>query len=240
VSGTPEVVSLSQLDSDRFGISVARAPSVTVDTLPEIQQFCVEKGVRLLIASCSGTEIETAQALEDSGLRLMAIYLDYAIRTRERPHDPTLRLAGPEDADEVAAIAKGAFEGHQGHYHADPRLPNDLCNEVYADLARRCCTGEAADITVLAEEDGRICGVSSTRITPPEARGVFAVVAPWAQGRGIYDRLVLEGGTYCAEQNVSRGFAQVSIGNAASQRLLTRLGFRPAGSSLTFHGWFDD
>ena len=48
-----EIVTLSDLDTDRFGIIVARTGQASQENLPEVMDFCEKNQVKLLIARCS-------------------------------------------------------------------------------------------------------------------------------------------------------------------------------------------
>ena len=66
-----ETVILSDLDTNRFGVVVARAGQASQETLPEVLEYCGENRVELLIARCSTNDVKTTHALERNGFLLM-------------------------------------------------------------------------------------------------------------------------------------------------------------------------
>ena len=232
----------SPIDSERFGMCIARAESVTSDALPQLLDECGRAGVRMLIARCGATDLPSLQAMERAGFLLMDAQVKYErlLDGSESVHQTTVRPLRSGDAEEVVAIARESFGGYAGHYHADQRLPREHCNEVYPSWARRCCLGEAADHVVVAEVDGRMAGFSAfQRLEQAEARLQLGAVAPWARGRRLYAKMALAGMAWCHEQGLSRMSAITQTTNFAAQHSWIRSGMVPLDVWYTFHRWFD-
>jgi hypothetical protein len=130
-------VALSPIDEKRFGIRIARASAITVESLPGVLEFCRQQSVGMLIARCAVADLAAAQAMEREGFLLMDTLVYYARDLRHPPlprpsAEPIVRPCRPKDEPRVRQIAAEAFRAYLGHYHADPRLDRRLCDEAYA------------------------------------------------------------------------------------------------------------
>ncbi|MCS7011588.1 MAG: GNAT family N-acetyltransferase [Anaerolineales bacterium] len=236
---------LSPLDSSRFGVRVARAPQVTLETLPDVLDFCKQEGVQLLMARCETKDLSLAQTLERHGFFLTDT-LVYFRRDLNRPLLPeprpvTIRPALEADAPAVGEIARQAFRGYDSHYHADPRLDRAACDALYVDWAERSCRqADMADCVLLAEVSGQTAGfLTLKRISESEADGRLYAVLPSMQGQGIGQALLIAGLHWCKERGLQGMVISTQITNLASQISWIRVGFVPHSSFYTFHKWFD-
>src|SRR5712692_3984505 len=131
---------LSSIDSERFGIRVARAPHVTVDVLPGVLRFCISNTVDLLIARCANDDLVAAQSMEARGFLLTdtLVYYSFDLAKRPIPEDAgkvRVRPLRPEDETQVQGVAAASFKGYFGDYRADPRLVRRNCDEAYFSWA---------------------------------------------------------------------------------------------------------
>jgi len=246
---TPEPmnIALSELDEMRFGCRTAKASHVTAETLPDALAFCRRQHAHLLIARCSASDVQTAQAMERAGCLLMDTLVYYArkLEATALPADGDrvpirLMRAGEEDA--IVAVAADAFRDYPfSHYHADARLNRADCDAVYTSWTHALCLSRDDTSEVLvADADGDVLGFATMRLNNPrEGEGVLFGVAPAAQGLGIYTSFMLHGMQWCQEKGASRMVVSTQIGNLAVQRVWTRLGFTPDSAYYTFHKWFD-
>jgi GNAT superfamily N-acetyltransferase len=240
----PETVGLSEIDSSRFGIAVARA-HVTADNLSRVLEFCAVEKIRLLIARCGTSELRVAQKLESLGSLLTdtLVYYSFDLLKRTIPEDfprAVVRKIVPGDEVHVERVAAAAFQGYYGHYHADPNLDPKKCDEGYVSWAVRSCTSKQVATEVLvAEIDHSVVGFATLRLnSQEEGEGVLFAVAPEAQGSGIYRSFMVGGMHWCKEQGVRRMVVSTQVTNVAVQKVWCRVGFEPAHSYYTFHKWF--
>lgn len=243
-NATRESAAFSEVDSERFGVRVARA-QVVHDTLPQVLDFCAAQQIDLLIARCPTSELRTAQEMEGAGFLLMdtLVYYSFDLVRRVIPDDsPRVRVRKilPGDEAEVERVAAVAFQGYYGHYHADPRLDRSKCDEGYVSWAVRSCTlKQVATEVLVAERDNKIVGFATLRLNnPEEGEGVLFGVAPEAQGIGIYRSFMVSAMQWCKEQQVKRMIVSTQVTNVAVQKVWCRVGFEPAFSYYTFHKWF--
>ncbi len=237
-------VALSPLEEQRFGIRTARGLCVKKENVAEILSYTRTESVKLLIARCPAGEFETVHALEKSGFRLMDSLVYYGRSLADRIPGCTatvsIRHATSTDADVLEEIAKEAFTGYIGHYHADPRLPEDACDKVYSSWARRSCVDSAvADRNLVAARQAETLGFLTLRLAE-QAEGLLFATRPTARGQGIGRTLMAEGLREAAAWGAKRFIISTQVINLPPQAVWTSLGFQLDSVFYTFHKWFQD
>jgi GNAT superfamily N-acetyltransferase len=240
------LISLSELDSRRFGVTVARATVIAAD-LGKALAFCRDNRVELLVARCAVREVAVAHGLEQAGARIMdtLVYYTRSLSSRRPPAaastEATIRPGAPEDAEGVRAVAGQAFHRYLGHYHADPRLDAARADEAYVDWAGRALAeAGGSGAFQVADRAGRIVGFLAARlVAPDEADIALNAVVPELHGRGIYGALLAANLEWARSQGAARVVISTQLANLASQKALVRAGFEPRDSQYTFHLWFD-
>ena len=240
-----ETAAFSQIDSDRFGIRVARAQVVS-GNFPRVLEFCIAEKVDLLIARCSTDDLATVQRMETHGFLLMdtLVYYQFDLSKRSIPVDEgkgLVRTLQPRDREQVRGIATEAFKGYTGHYHADRRLDQRKCDEAYASWAERSCVSKAAaDEVLVSEHNGDLAGFATLRLnSPQEVEGLlFAIATQW-QRRGVCGSLMIHSLRWTASQGAHRMIISTQVTNTSMQKVWCRVGFVPSHSYYTFHKWFD-
>ncbi len=244
-SAMPQVF-LSEIDKARFGIEAARAVDVTSDKLESVLAFCRANSVKFLIARCDADNMKAVQAMEANGFFLTDTLLYYQCNLRDtRPLSISsgivVRPMYSGEEEMVKMVATESFRGYVGHYHADPRLDREKCDETYASWAYRSCTlGEVADQVLIAERDGSLAGFITLKMnTPEEGQMVLNAVHPGAQGSGVYSALVSSAKEWCFQRGAKRVTTSTQLPNRAVQKVWARQGFWLAHAAYTFHKWFD-
>lgn len=240
-------VELSPLDEERFHVRTVRAQGLDLVGLPEALRVCEEEGAELLIARLDSSEVECAQALEAAGGRLCDTLIHYGRNFAKRPLDDletedAIRPVQEDEVEEVVRMAAETFRGYRGHYHADPRLDREACDEVYRSWAERSCRDRTvADDVLVLPRDGALLGFATMRLASPEVgEGVLFGVSPAAQGQGIYGKLIRRGLLWCRERGATSMHVSTQITNLAVQKVWVRSGFEPQASHYTFHLWLRD
>lgn len=235
-------IKLSPLDSDRFGVKSARADDVTLDELPAIHAFCENEGIEFLILRCDARQLKVVQALESQGYLLMdtIVHHIYDISRMGLPEVDAPLLIRPyqeTDYDAVLRIAGQAFEGYQGHYHADARIEQAIADDIYADWARR----EIDNSTIfVADDEETVAGfVTARMLEDGYGHVILAGVAKEAQSRGIYAAFLRYCINWLADQAAVRIWFVTQVTNVPVQRVWARLGCVPHHSEYTLHKWFD-
>jgi len=244
-----ETVAFSEVDSEQFGVRVARA-HVEGKNLPQALEFCAAERINLLIARCTTKELRVAQEMEGLGFLLMdtLVYYSFDLTKHAIPDDSSaahVRKFTLDDKAQVESVAAAAFKGYLGHYHADSRLDPRKCDEGYVSWAVRSCTSKQVATEVLvAEREKKIVGFLTLRLNrpklngPKEVEGVLFGVTPEAQGAGVGRSLMVEGLKWCKGQEAKRMIISTQTTNVAVQKVWCRVGFEPVRSLYTFHKWF--
>lgn len=242
---TPSIL-LSAPDEERFGIRTARVKKVTLESLPEIMNFCLDNRIVLLIARCSASDLPAAQAMERLGFLLMDTLIYYQctlsrILIPKNQENVLIRPFRPGDEKIIEIIAGQSFRDYLGHYHADERLPRYECDQGYASWAYNLVISNKGEgERMVAEIDGTVVGFSLGRVNSPEEyERVLSCVVPTVQKKGVYKAMVIECMNWCKSNNFSRILVSTQITNTATQKVWSRLGFGPHHSYYTFHKWFD-
>jgi GNAT superfamily N-acetyltransferase len=244
------MIRLSQLDMERFGIVVAKATPESSDEIEAVDEACLDQNVEMLIARIKADRLDIAQSLEQRGAFLTDVLVYYGrsiAAERERllnlPDDRNgvrIRPCRPEEATAVRDMARLSFKGYSGHYHSDPRLDRNSCDEVYVDWAYRSCIDrEVAHEVLVAESDGNLIAFGTVRMnTPVEAEGVLFGVNPAARGTGVYRSLIQQSMAWATRKGGTQVVYSTQISNLAVQKVWVREGCEPHHTYLTFHKWF--
>jgi GNAT superfamily N-acetyltransferase len=235
----------SPVDSARFSVRVARAHHVTASNLPKILDFCTSTNIDLLIARCDGIDLAATHEMESRAFFLMdtLVYYKFELAKGFVTDDSgiaSIRTYLPDDKILVQQVAASAFKGYRGHYHADPRLEDDKCDQAYVSWAERLCISRTVlNEVLIAEYANKVVGFAALQVNcPQEAEGVLFGVAVEAQGFGIYGSLLVKAIQWCKDQGVDHMMYSTQLTNIAAQKVLSRLGFEISHSYYTFHKWF--
>lgn len=241
-----EAVRLSEIDSDRFGIVIARTTMISSENMEFALDFCNSNHVKMLIARCATTDLPTVQRLEQAGFLLMdtLVYFTFNLSKHSIPElaeGEVMRFYQSGDESHVEMVASESFRGYMGHYHADQRLDKAKCDAGYISWAvRSCVSRDVADEVLIAESDGEIVGFATLKLnSDEESEGVLFGVSPKAQGRGLYRLMMMNAMHWSKQQGRSRMIVSTQVTNIAVQKVWSRLGFEPSHSYYTFHKWFD-
>jgi ribosomal protein S18 acetylase RimI-like enzyme len=153
-----------------------------------------------------------------------------------------MRAATNADAAAIRQVAIASFTDYFGHYHADPRLDNALCDAVYIDWAERSLSDTTlAQFQYVAEMDNEVVGfVTARMVSDIDGEVVLSGVLPEARRQGIYQSFLEHGTHWCQEQGAQQVWFITQIINVAVQTVYVRLNYRLHHSEYTLHKWFDD
>jgi ribosomal protein S18 acetylase RimI-like enzyme len=237
-------IRLSQIDSDRFGVIIARADGLDVEHLESAIDFCRSHQVQLLISRSRVEDVATTHALTAAGFLLMDSLVYYQrdlarSPVSSQPSGP-IELINPGDEDQVEAIARVCFRDYSGHYHADPRLDRGACIQTYASWARACCEEANGGFVLVAGDPSRRVGFSSFRQGSDKVGElVLGAVLPAARGAGLYRNLTLAGMLRLQTSGAQKFITSTHLTNWSAQASWTAAGLHPYCAYHTFHRWFD-
>lgn len=240
---------LSNLDTAHFGVRIARVQLTDEASLEAAQTYCRDNDVAMLIARCSTEATGIVNAAEAAGFRLMDTLVYYS--QTPVPNEVGASAAGIEglsiraarsgDAAVVRKLSETCFEGYRGHYHADPRLDQALCDQAYADWAYRACLECGPDSEVFVGEiEGEVVAFTTVVRHPADGTGenLLIGVAAEHRRRGIYGVMVSEALAWCGRKGCQQMQLSTQITNVPVQNTWMRLGFRLQESCYTLHKWF--
>jgi len=235
-------ISISALDEERFGIRVARAFDVRQDDLVNVQGFCEDNRVDLVIAKCPCSDINTVHAMEQDGFCFMDTLIYYSKATSEKLPvvSGTIRPFIQEDVDTLKKIAHSAFRGYLNNYQADQRLDRTACDEVYPSWTEHSCmSSDMADEVLVVEKDCSIAGFLTLKVQGDEVCGPLLCVAPRFQSMSLSRSLMVAGIHWGRSRGAKHMIMSAQITNKHSHKVLTGLGFQIDYACYTLHKWFD-
>jgi RimJ/RimL family protein N-acetyltransferase len=236
---------LNDLETARFGVVCARLIGDDIP-LADVNATAVAANVQMITARVDVGALDRIHALEADGYRLMDTLVYYARPLEDLPAAPVLakdvsmRLAVPADAPRVAEVARDAFQGYFGHYHADPRLDNAAADAAYVEWAETATAqcGSKEPVLIVENKTAGVVGFATMRLnSKDESEGVLFGIHPNAQGGGLYSAFIIEAMHEGQNLGTSRMIVSTQINNYAVQRVWARLGFTHCRSLYTFHKW---
>lgn len=240
--------SLSDIESARFGLTVARArleetSTATATTLHE-ELRALRADVGVLRVPAGSTAI--AHALAREGLSIMhADTLVYYSRDLSTYAAPTGAPAGVaygeasvEETGAIATLARRSFGDYRSHYHANPRFDPVLVSEGYAQWA--CAHLEEAASgrhTHVARVGSKVIAflTSTESDTDSSFEILLNAVCPDHARMGVYSALfgaVLE---HFRDRGLAKVRISTQIWNYAVQRVWARHGLAIERAYDTFH-----
>jgi len=242
-------------DTEFFGVScwnIAHLAASEATGMGEITREALiheflKKNESPFFVSCRtrSNDISGINSLENTGFRLIDVVVKYFfdLGTQELPRhsfDCTIRDYHESDLEKLKDIA-GTFTETRFHYDPNFRLQAPQFWRQHIENASK----GMADKILVAELDGKAVGFLTLKIESDLnrkiglklGRMVFAAIDPTVRGRGLYTSLIWAGLNYFAPRCnlVESAFAHAN--NVAVQRAWQRLGFKPAGTYVTFHLW---
>jgi GNAT superfamily N-acetyltransferase len=243
LSPATPVLSFSPIESDRFGFRIFRGRASDLDTTA-ISQEVLDQSVDIaMIRVPSASQYRVAE-LMDTGLPVMVadtvVYYRADLMAGEPPSprnkDISFVACRPEQAPDLAALARDAFQGYRNHYSSNPLLRSADIVDAFVDWATRFGSNEVPGQTVwLAVREGRPIGFGACAANGNTADGVLFGVAPAEQGHGVFGDLIRFCQRYFQEQGCCEMLYSTQTQNLAVQSVLVREGFRPHNSLATIH-----
>lgn len=236
---------LSELDTKRFNIRIAKLHEPEIEEFPNIIKELVNENIQMAILRVDSNNLDIVHIAEKNGFELMDTLVRYTIELNRLPHlelDPRseIRPVKIGETKLLMDIAKESFNDYYGHYHKDPKLSKDTCTEIYVDWIHRSCeVNGVANQVFVGVVDNQISGFSTAVITK-ENIGEFALaaVSKQARGYGIYSNFVKNLINYFSEKGCVAFEVDTQINNIFVQRAWVAMGLRLYKSEYTFHKWF--
>ncbi len=205
-------------------------------------------GVKHIAARADIADTSATGALEDHGFRMMDALASYIYHPKREAPGPikemgVLRMFRPEDTEQVIDITREGYTGFRGRFHLDPHLPDDRCDAMYLEWARRACLFELADVVLVTEDGhGELHGYTCYRQIEPVSTAGGVVMCGNGIGAcrrkrpGAYMGLIRE----ATEQIHGRGAVtecQTQNFNFPTVRIYEALGIQYVRADYTLHAW---
>ena len=239
-------ISNSQIESDRFGVTVARLNISTRHDASDQQvvEICETSKSNLLILRYPTSRVRLAQKLAEIK-RLVVYQADTLVyfakdiassNTKIEPsHDWQFREAQSSDNADLVRLSKIIFEEYPSHYRANEMLSSDAIRDGYAQWAQ-VGLQDSKKLTVLVESLGaKVVGFALISFDGDTAEIELNGIHPDAQGRGAYGSLLSWLSNHLATRGVKKLYISTQIQNERVIRAWIRSGFNLEFSLNTFH-----
>ncbi len=204
-------------------------------------------GSALVVVRVPVHEVAAIHAVEAAGGRLCDILVTLAGRFLPASMPPTLapditvRRAQAMDADAISDVATRSFRSGTTHWHADPRLPAELADELYGRWAAALARSASDDTPVFVAET-RERSIAGFLALEPQSPGAWHVpltgVAPEFRGRGVLGAMLDASAMTCNRDGAQQTlYYATQLANHAALRAVSRRGLIVDSSRLTFHLW---
>jgi GNAT superfamily N-acetyltransferase len=246
--GRDVTVTPSPLESDRFGVSIARVvvglDAVWDDSVAGALTAACARDEDVLVVRWASGLVQCGAALAASGRDLIPadtlVYWEVATDRLSRadsglPDDLRVRRDPTAPAD-LDGLVSDVFGGYVNHYTANPLLEPDLALAGYVDWVRRTALDDPGSLAVLMHGDESV-GVATWFVDPVGGfvEILLAGLVPGGRGHGWYGALLAEVGRVAAGVGVPRVVISTQAANVAVQRAWVKAGFRPFAAVTTAH-----
>ncbi|OGV50884.1 MAG: hypothetical protein A2X49_05570 [Lentisphaerae bacterium GWF2_52_8] len=148
------------------------------------------------------------------------------------PFSPAVRLARPEDREEVMRIARENFIFSR--FHLDPMIPRDTANEIKAQWAGNFFNGKRGDAMLIAENEGELAGFCQMLFKDGLATIDLIAVEKKHRRLGLSAALVAAAESHYTKK-ATRMLVGTQVANIPSMRSYEKAGFRIRDSKYIFH-----
>ena len=236
----------SRIESDRFGLTVARLNiSIRHDSSDrQIVEVSRSSKSQLLILRYPTTRVKLAQKLSEIKERVVyqadtLVYFAKDIDSLDekviRSQDWLFREARSSDSAELSQLSKVIFEEYPNHYRANDSLSSDAIRDGYAQWAQ-VGLEDLKKLTVFVENvDAKVIGFALISFDGDTAEIELNGIHPQAQGRGAYGSLLSWLSTHLATRGVKKLCISTQIQNERVIRAWIRAGFNLEFSLNTVH-----
>ena len=149
------------------------------------------------------------------------------------PKGYCVRSLEPNDVLPVKAIARESFRIDR--WHSDKSLPDEACDEYYAEWVDSCVSGYAQEVLVATCDNVAAAFMTLRSVEDLQGRIDLTAVERTHRGRGVYRSLVQSALNWAFEQGLSGMLATTQINNLGSQRTWIDEGFNCKSSCYVLH-----
>ena len=236
----------SQIESDRFGLTVARLNiSIRHDASDQqVVDICRNSKAQLLILRYSTARVKLAQKLAE--IQGCVVYqadtLVYFARDIDSLNAEITQNAGwlfreaqTSDSAELSQLSKIIFEEYPNHYRANDSLSSDAIRDGYGEWAQVGLLDQKKLTVVVEDRSAKKVGFALVAFDGDVAEIELNGIHPDAQGRGAYGSLLSWLSTHLATRGVKKLCISTQIQNERVIRAWIRAGFNLEFSLNTVH-----
>ena len=244
----------SDWDSEHFGFGVGKYKFLLfkqelnaderISLIKEAVKEAANIDLKVLFARVPLYDMMTIHAHEREGSILTDILLTYYINLKQQPvhkikaPDIQITVAEGDDESDICNIARDVFR--IDHFHADPRLNNNKCDELYGKWALNSLRG-LVDEVLVAKKNSEILGFVTCKIERLDADSTYGFidligVSDKYQRKGIGGILISEALEWFST-HASSAYVGTQTRNLAAMRLYERMNFIPVFCEATLHHW---
>lgn len=236
----------SKIESDRFGISVARM-SVSMNcpaTDLEIARVCKESSADLLILRFPSSRTQLASELAEISNKIAfqadtLVYfskdLKSLVERRSTSENWKLVAANVDDELRVIDLARVVFRDYPNHYQSNRALDSKLILEGYIEWASKGLNDPEKLTVVIEDQNSNAIAFALVTFGEEGAEIELNGVHPDFQNRGIYSALLELLMAKLASQKVEKLSISTQIQNTRVIRAWIKAGFNLDFSLNTYH-----
>ena len=236
----------SRVESDRFGIDVARL-NIPIDSPAsdiQIAQICDESSADLLILRYPSTrnrlaqslaELSKTQAFQADTLVYFSKDLDPKTENSKTNNKLKFSIANVDHKFSIEALSQTIFQNYPNHYRSNDRIESQAIVDGYVEWALSGLT-DSAKLTVMIETpDSKKIGFALVSFDGNGAEIELNGIHPEFQSQGAYSALLQMLMGYLANQKVEKLSISTQIQNTRVIRVWIKSGFNLDFSLNTFH-----
>jgi GNAT superfamily N-acetyltransferase len=236
---------LLEWDSEHFGFPIARvlADTLTESSVPEIDAWCLDRGIRCLYFVATPDDSETSRLAAAHGFQVV----DVRIITRRSyeglldldpgPEEVKLREATDSDLEYARRLAARAH--HSSRFYFDGRFPKDRCDALYEAWVERSVRDPERRVLIPVVDGEPVGFYLLAPIWPgAEGHGELVAIDERHRGKGYARAMYFRAYRYCAELGVRKQRGVYSHRNLTAIRLHEKIGFLIDEVEVWHHKWY--
>ena len=236
----------SKIESDRFGISVARM-SVSINcpaTDLEIARVCKESSADLLILRFPSSRTQLARELAEISNKVAfqadtLVYFSKNLKSnverRSTSENWKLVTANSNDESRVIDLALVVFRDYPNHYQSNRALDSKLILEGYVEWASKGLNDPEKLTVIIEDQNSNAIAFALVTFGEEGAEIELNGVHPDFQNQGIYSALLELLMAQLASQKVEKISISTQIQNTRVIRAWIKAGFSLDFSLNTYH-----
>jgi len=236
----------SKIESDRFGISIARL-NVSINCSAsdiEIVRVCKESSANLLILrvpssriqlACELAEISNKIAFQADTLVYFSKNLKSIVERQSTNENWKLVMANGNDESRVIDLARVVFRDYPNHYQSNRALDSKLILEGYIEWASNGLNDQEKLTVIIEDQNSNAIAFALVAFGEEGAEIELNGVHPDFQNQGVYSALLESLMAQLANQKVANLSISTQIQNTRVIRAWIKAGFSLDFSLNTYH-----